>query len=185
MAILRTAGLVKYFESLPDPLKKYFVHFPKLVFEYPSEVSLSYLFAQIELAQNMIVYGGVVKLHKVDSEIARSAVNSHHMTRERFRNLYKVITEKNIKKETVDHSKKAENVRDRILHGKKVSDEEKRDAIHHALQYAALLNEQALTDVGFRPFGKMKGFKGRAKSLEKSTSKWVLAGIEIISKPNP
>jgi hypothetical protein len=183
--VLRTAGILRLFESLPENLQNYLRHFPGLACDYPWDVSISYLFAQTELAQNMIVYGGVVKLHRVDSAIAKSTVDSHHMTRSRFRELYKIIIAKNISAEAIENAKDAEKIRDRLLHGKRVSDADKRKAVISILNYAHLLNEQVFEDAGFRPFGSMQGFKGRATSLDKSTSKWVLTGMGLIGAKKP
>lgn len=180
MSIPRTAGILKIFEAKPEGLKAYLPHFKSLAKDYPWEVSISYLFAQTELAQNMTVYGAVVKLHRVDSTIARSTVDGHHMTRNRFRDLYKIIIDKEISDEAIKSATEAEKIRDRILHGKIVSDSDKRKAVVSILQYAELLNEQVFNDAGFRPFGSMQGFKGRAGSLDKSTSRWVLTGMGLI-----
>lgn len=121
-----------------------------------------------------------MKLHKVDAVVAKSTVNSHHMTRDRFRELYKIITNKEISAEAIKSAKDAERIRDRILHGKQVTDSDMRKAVVNILNYARLLNEQVFDDAGFRPFGSMKGFKGRATTLDKSTSKWVLTGMGLI-----
>jgi len=180
MPILRTAGIIKLFSNMPESLREYLLHFPSLARNYPWDVSISYLFSQTELAQNMTIYGGVVKLHRVDASIAKSTVNSHHMTRDRFRELYKITIDKSIHVDTIAKVKGAEKIRDRILHGKTVSDSDKRKAVVYILEYANLLNEQVFEDAGFRPFGSMQGFKGRATSLDKSTSKWVLTGMGLI-----
>ncbi len=180
MPIPRTAGILKLFEALPESLRAYLSHFPSLATDYPWDVSISYLFAQVELAQNMTVYGAVVKLHRVNSTIARSTVDNHHMTRTRFRELYKITMGKDISQAAVAKAKEAEKIRDRILHGKTVSDSDKRKAVVSILEYANRLNEQVFLDAGFRPFGSMQGFKGRATSLDKSTSKWVLTGMGLI-----
>lgn len=180
MRIPRTAGILSLFGRLPESLQSYLSHFPSLAQNYPWDVSISYLFAQTELAQNMTVFGGVVKLHKVNTTIARSTVDRHHMTRERFRELYKTIIGNAISADALVKAKDAEKIRDRILHGKTVSDADKRKAVVSILEYGNLLNEQVFVDAGFRPFGSMQGFKGRGVPLDKSTSKWVLTGIGLI-----
>lgn len=185
MPIPRTAGILRLFETFPENLRAYLSHFPSLARDYPWDVSISYLFAQTELAQNMTVYGGVVKLHRVNSTIAKSTVDNHHMTRTRFRELYKITMGKDISEEAITKAKDAEKIRDRILHGKIVSDSDKRKAVISILEYANLLNEQVFEDAGFRPFGSMQGFKGRATSLDKSTSKWVLTGMGLIGAKKP
>ena len=182
MAIPRTAGIKRLFEDLPESLQEYLSHFPNLVAHgYPWDVSISYLFARTELAQNMIVYGGVVKLHMVHSTIAKSAIDKLHMTRPRFRDLYKTIMDNSISNEAITKATEAERIRDKILHGKTVSESDKRKAVVSILEYANLLNEQVFVDAGFRPFGSMQGFKGRAGSLNKPTSKWVLTGMGVIN----
>ena len=185
MPILRTAGILRLFETFPENLRAYLSHFPNLARDYPWDVSISYLFAQTELAQNMTVYGAVVKLHRVNSTIAKSTVDNHHMTRTRFRELYKITMGKDISEEAITKAKGAEKIRDRILHGKTVSDSDKRKAVISILEYANLLNEQVFEDAGFRPFGSMQGFKGRATSLDKSTSQWVLTGMGLIGAKKP
>lgn len=45
------------------------------------------------------------------------------------------------------------------------------------LDYATGFNDFVYGIAGLRPFGQLKGFKGRAASLEKSTSRWVLRGV--------
>jgi hypothetical protein len=182
MAIPYTAGILKKFDELPENLKAYLSHFPDLVAdEYPWDVSISYLFARIELAQNMTIYGGVVKLHRVHSAVAKSAIDRLHMTRPRFRELYKTIMDNPISDDAIIKSRDAEKIRDKILHGKKVSESDKRKAVVSVLEFANLLNEQVFEDAQFRPFGSMQGYKGRATPLDKSTSKWVLKGMGIIT----
>jgi hypothetical protein len=173
------------FENFPESLRAYLSHFPFLARDYPWDVSISYLFAQTELAQNMTIYGAVVKLHRVNSTIAKSAVDNHRMTRPQFRELYKITMGRDLSEEAIAKAKDAEKIRDRILHGKTVSDSDKRKAVVSILEYANLLNQQVFEDAGFRPFGSMQGFKGRATSLDKSTSKWVLTGMGLIGARKP
>jgi hypothetical protein len=181
-AIPRKAGILKRYHELPIDLKEYLKHFPGLANDYPWNVSISYLFAQLELSQNMIIYGAVVKIHRVDAVMARAAINKHHMTRTRFRDLYKIVIGKSIRAAATELAKDAELIRDQILHGKPVSDGNKRKAVVSTLEYISLLNEQVYVDAKFRPCGSMKGFKGRAKPLDKKTSRWVLIGMGLYEK---
>jgi hypothetical protein len=171
----------KKYDDLPDGLKKFLEHFPSLADDYPWEVVLGYLHSQIELAQNKAVHGVIVRKHRVNSELARSTVDKYHMTRTGFRELYKKISGTPVSQAAIEKSKEAESVRDKILHGKRVTDREKRSAVLSALEYAGLLNEQVFSDAGFKPFGDMRGFKGRAEPLDKGTSRWLLIGMGLIS----
>ena len=101
------------------------------------------------------------------------------MTRSGFRDLYATIFGKSLKKATADKIAEAEKVRDRILHGKKVSEADKRKAVVEILEYAEAFNAEVQGLAGFKPFGSLQGFKGRAESLDKSTSRWILKGIGL------
>ncbi|NZA03056.1 hypothetical protein H0I39_17405 [Ottowia beijingensis] len=78
---------------------------------------------------------------------------------------------------TSEKIKKAERVRDRVIHGKQVSDPDMRQAIIDVIEYAKALNKDLKAAAGFEPFGDLRGFKGRAQSLEKSTTIWLLKGL--------
>ena len=68
MSTPRTRGILRKFEALPDEIKVYFKHLPRLAEEFPWDVSIGYLFSLVELAHNMTIYCGVVKLHRVDCQ---------------------------------------------------------------------------------------------------------------------
>jgi hypothetical protein len=91
------AGVVKRLKSSAQEIQKYFEHLPKLVVELPLEVSLAYMFARVELAQNMTLYGGIIKLHRGNAELTKNAVNTHHLTREGFEKLFSHVFGKAIK----------------------------------------------------------------------------------------
>lgn len=179
MPVPRTRGIINKFDALPAEIKIYFEHFPKLAQEFPWDVSISYMFSLVELAHNMTLYCGVVKRHRVDSTLARTAVDNHHMTRSGFRDLYETIFGKRSEKDTADKIAEAEKIRDRILHGKKVSEADKRKAVVDILEYAEAFNAEVQSLAGFKPFGSLQGFKGRAEALDKSTSRWILKGIGL------
>jgi len=42
------------------------------------------------------------------------------------------------------------------------------------------MNEFVFQIAGFKPFGSLKGFKGRAEPLDKATTKWLLKGMKIL-----
>ena len=181
MTAPRTPTILKRYQRLPCEVRNYFGHFPKLAEDFPWEVSISYAFALVETAHNMTVYCGVVKLHKVDSTLAWHALENHHMKRSGFRDLYKTIFGRKLPQTIIDKIVRAEAVRDKILHGKEVNDADKRLAISAVLEYAEAYNAELYKVAGFKPFGPLRGFKGRGKALDKSTSRWILKGIGLLS----
>jgi hypothetical protein len=158
-------------------VREYFEHVPRLVSDFPLEVSLAYVFSQVEQAHVMALYCGIVKLHRTSGELTWKAVHGHHMTRGGFRNKYEIIYGSAISKPTGNLVEYAEDVRDQVMHGKTASDASKRNAIAHVLSYAEALNVETVALKGPKPFGGLRGFKGRGKSLDKGTSRWVLKGM--------
>ena len=179
MAAPKKPTILRKFESLPPEIQWYFEHFPALAKEFPWDVTIGYLFSLVEMAHNMSIYCGVVKLHKVNASLASTAMDKRHITRADFRDFYATVFGQKLSEQTVDKIRGAESTRDRILHGKDASDNDKRQAAIDVLDYAVAFNDEVSDVAGFRPFGPLKGFKGRAKSLDKATSRWILKGIGL------
>lgn len=156
---------------------EYFPDLPGLLKDYPLDVSISYLFGMVELAQNNSLYCGMVKLHHVDKDLARKAVDLHPIYRADFRQFYEAIFGKKPKATTFEKLEEAEAIRDRIVHGKQASERDKRKAIVDIIEFAERFNDDVYAIAEFQPFGDLRGFKGRGQPLHKSTSRWVLKGI--------
>ncbi len=171
-------GLRKAFDKCSEEVRAYFEHLPRLVEEFPLDVCLSYMFARMELAQNMALYCGVVKVHRVHISLARNAVNGSHMTREGFRDQYRTVFDTDPPAAAQEDLRIAEKVRDSVMHGKPTSDGKLRNAIAEVLWYAEEINKQLTGKAGFKPFcSSLQGFSGSAKKLDKSTSRWILKGM--------
>ncbi len=170
-------ALLKIYETLPEEVKRHFAHVPRLIEEFPYEVALAYSFLKIEQAQNRALYGGVVKVHRGESEFVRRVMNFQHLTRDGFKEIYKNVFGAALTKGTAAKLDTAEKIRDRVIHGKSVNENEMREAIADCLEYACLLNAEISGCAGFKPFGDMRGFKGRADSLDKRTTKWLMRGL--------
>jgi hypothetical protein len=174
--------VLKHFNDAPKEVREYFPSFAELVENYSWDVSISYVFSRVEAVKHMTIYCGIVKLHWTDSELTRELVDRDHMSRGRFRDLFKTVFGKPIKEELVDKLSKAEAIRDKIAHGKKWTDAQARSALIDIFDFAAQFNEFVATEAGFQPFGDLRGFKGRKESLPKDTTRWVLRGMGIPSK---
>ena len=170
-------ALLKIYEALPDEVKGHFLHVPKLIKGFPHEVALAYSFLKIEQAQNRALYGGVVKVHRGEAEFVRRLMTFQHLTRDGFKEIYKNVFGVALTKATAAKLDTAETIRDRVVHGKSVDDNEMREAIADCLEYACLFNANVSAAAGFKPFGDMRGFKGRADSLDKRTTKWLMRGL--------
>ena len=170
-------GLLNYFTSLPIEVRSCFQHLPELVEQFPLNVALAYVFAEIELGQRLTLYCGIVKLHRGHADLAYRAIEKHDLTRAGFRALYCAIYGKAVPDDVTELLIVAEAARDRVMHGKAATDDQKRNAIAHALAYAVALNKRTTELGGPKPFGDLRGFKGATHSLDKSTTRWMLKGM--------
>jgi hypothetical protein len=174
--------VLQSFKATPKEVQEYFPSFEKLVKDYPWDVSVSYVFSRVEAAKHSAIYCGIVKLHWTESTITRAMIDKDHMSRGRFRDLFNVVFGKKIKKELLDKLSEAEDIRDKIAHGKKSTDAQARKALKDIFEFATEFNEFVQEIAGFKPFGKLQGFKGRKESLPKETTHWVLRGMGIPAK---
>ncbi len=165
------------YDSAPKELRDYLSHLPKLLEDFPLDVSISYVFSKVELAHNMSLYCGVIKIHKTNHEVTRAAIEKHHMTREGFLEQFTTVFSTPIPNEIAEPLERAEEIRDKIMHGKHTTERDKREAINKVLDYAESFNELVHGIAKLKPFGSLQGFKGRAKSLDKSSSRWILKGM--------
>ena len=180
MSVPNYKAVLKHYNACPVEVKGFFCHLPKLVVpDLLWEVSIAYQFVRVETGQNRAVYGGVVKLHSADAEVADSMLYSHHITRASFLDLVKTIFGQPLPPATVALLKTAEKVRDKTVHGKGVSEAQARQAIVDVLNYATAFNQFVNGIAGFNPFGRMQGFKGAGQPLPKPTTKWLLKGMGI------
>lgn len=170
-------GLLKAYACTAQRVQLHFEHLPALLAEFPLTVSLAYAFAQLELAQNMALYCGVVKLHRANSELARHAVSSHHMTREGFVELYETVFGIELPAAAAAALKTAEDTRDEVMHGKSPTEARLRNAVARVLEYGEAMNVQLKKHCGLEPFGQLRGFAGRARKLDKRTTRFMLKGM--------
>ena len=171
-------GLKNFYKARPQEVQIHFEYVPRLLNDFPMEVCLAYVFSRLEYGQNMALYYGTVKLYNVDSQIAKEIVGAQHLTRDKFVQFYREIFKIRVPEKALSHLKEAEKVRDAIMHGKKASQKELRNAIAHVLEYAEIVNEQLCEKCALKPFGYLKGVLGGLKNyLDKPTSRYVLKGI--------
>jgi len=170
-------GILRVIEKAPKGVAAYFEHLPTLLESLPLDVSLSYVFSRVELAHNMTLYCGVVKKHRTDAVLTRKVINTQHMTRGQFRDKFQTVFGESIPNDVAKPLADAEKVRDLVMHGKSANDASKRQAIVAVIDYARAFNDLVSGLAGFRPFGDLRGFKGRSEPLDKATTRWVLRGM--------
>ena len=175
-------GVIRHFEKAPKQIRDFFPDFVELVERYEWEVSISYVFSRLEQAKRRTLHGGIVRLHWCDSALTRSVVNQEHLSRQRFLELFEMVYGKKIPESTTDKLKEGERVRDKIAHGMDWKPAEVRDGIVSVIDFAKELDDFVAELADFRPFGDLRGFKGRKEPLTKATTAWILKGMGILNK---
>ncbi len=171
--------LKQHFDDAPEQVQEYFSDLPGLLEKFPLDVALAYVFFRVELAHNMALYCGVVKIHNASKEVAGAALDASYLTRETFLEMFKTVFNLEVPTAICNLLENAEGVRDRVIHGKKAPEQEKREAIVEVIQYAEKFNEIVYAAAKFRPFGNLKGFQGDGQSLSKAATRWVLKGMDF------
>jgi AraC-like DNA-binding protein len=171
-------GVVKRYNNTSKEVQAYFANVPTLIEQFDWEVPLGFMFTRVEKAHNTMLYCGAVKRHRANTEVARNFVDRHHMTRREFRRLFKNVFGKPIKPPLQRMIEEAEAVRDKVVHGKRISAAEQRKAIVRVLEYSEAMNDLVCEIAGFKPFtNDLRGFKGRRAALDKSTTTWLMRGL--------
>jgi hypothetical protein len=170
-------GLINRFNELTAETAEHFQHVPSLVNDYPLPVCLAYVFSQLELAQNRTLYQGVVKLHRVNKDIAHAAIGTHHMTRKGYESIFANIFESTIPHDLSERLRAAEAVRDNVMHGKSVTEAKVRSGISDALLYTDGLYIIMRDQHSLKVCGNYQGFSGRAKKHDRKTSRLILKGL--------
>lgn len=174
--------VLTHFKAKAKEIQEYFPAFSELVEDYSWDVSVSYVFSRVEAAKHGAIYCGIVKLHWTDSTLTRELVDKDHMSRGRFRELFKIVYGKPIDEELVKKLSEAEVIRDKIAHGKRWTDEQARTALKDIFDFAEGFNAFTQELASIKPFGDLRGFKGRKESLPKETTRWILKGMGIPGK---
>ena len=169
------------YKQHPQNIRDYFDDLPSIVENYKSSVSVSYVFSRIEAVKHRTLYGGHVKLHGTNSNMTSRALDKFQMTRKQFRDLFSVIFGTAINKDILTKLTDAEAIRDKVAHGKPLTDAQARKCLADALDFATTFDEfVSKLPLGFSPFGDLRGFKGAKAALSEKTTHWVLRGMGIL-----
>ena len=166
----QSLGFRNYFSSLPALLTGPGANLP---------AALAYEFHLVETAHHRILYGCLCRIHDANSVLAKDAVNSQHMTRSKFGELFNNVVGQDIPVVTLQKRAAAEVLRDKMVHGKSASDADLWAAIQSLTGYAIELNAVVDAAAKFEAFGDMRGVVGRRghTPLSKGTTRWLLKGM--------
>lgn len=174
--------VIQRYREAPERVRNFFPHFVELVEHYDWEIPVSYAHSRLEQAKRMTIYCGIVKLHWCESKLTRKLIDEDHMSRGRFRKLFKDVLGKPIPSHLIKKLEGAELIRDKISHGRSWTVAEARVGLVELIDFATEFNEFVNGQTGFQPFGGLRGFKGRGESLNKQSTRWILRGMGIPEK---
>lgn len=178
MSIANYKQLISEYDSHRKGIKEYFEHLPKLINSgFPYDVSLAYAFSRVERAHRRTLYCGIVKKFSANSSLTDDITRNLYLKREEFLGLFKSIFGVDIDPAILKHLKDAERIRDKGVHGKDPTDAEMREALKEVLDYSSEFDDYVFSLAEFRPFGDLRGFKGRAENMDKETTKLILIGL--------
>jgi hypothetical protein len=170
--------VLKHHNEQPTEIQKYFEHVPKLLSaDMPYDIALAYLFSRVEMAHRRALYCGIVKIYSANSELTDAIIRKEYLTREGFKILFKAVFSEEFPDSLAEAITHAEEMRDTGMHGRETTESEMRRAIHDVYEYAKTFNGLVEGIAGFKPFGDLRGFKGRAENLDKATTRLMLKGL--------
>ena len=166
-------------------MRTYFEAVTELIERYEWDVAISYTYSRMEIIKRRALFVGLVRKHSADAEYTDRALDREFLTRARFKQLFSIIYARDIPKENFEILERGEAIRDRVAHGKKLTDAQARQCLADAFHFADRLNEFVFECVKTRPIGSLQGFKGAASSLPLETTHWVLKGMGIDKRRQP
>ena len=169
------ADLLFHFNHLPDIVEK--------LGSLP-DVALAYCFSALEFGHRRILYAGLMRKYRLNSELSWNAVIGHDIKRGDYPQIYASIFGNPIPTSTLSIIKPAEKIRDKMIHGKGPSTKQIWGAVITCLEYADAFNQETRTTEGFAGFGRMQGITGAKgkPTLPKDVSKLALTGLGFFKK---
>jgi hypothetical protein len=176
--------VISRYENLPDDIQSWLDGLPDLIKDFRWEISVAFVFMQIESMFHNSLYRGLVKIHKTDSQLTKQLLDRDHFSGGRIKELYKTIFGIPIPHEVYLHLDAAVKIRNRAIHGKKITQPEARQCLMEAFNFLEAFSTEVSKVAKFRPCSDGRGLKGAAEALSKDTSRWVLRGMGIPGSKN-
>ena len=172
--------LISWFDTRPQELRNYFDHLGRLLTAFPLDVAFIYASARLELGQTMTLYGGLVKVHRANTDVARRAIELHHLLPKRFVDLYRAIFGFDLPQGAGRALDTALKARFDLSHGELLEDNRLRNAVTQIVEYAQATNEQLGDKYTLRPFGDLRGVSGRVKKLDRRKTRTLLRELKLV-----
>jgi hypothetical protein len=74
---------------------------------------------------------------------------------------------------------KAQEIRNQVIHGKVTTNQKRREAIYHSLEYMKELGKFVYNKTKKNPYGDLRGLRGKKYLLPAKSTFWMLKGFGL------
>lgn len=176
-------GLKTIFDGLDPDVKTYLGKLGPLLADGKNyEIALAYCFMKLEEGHHRALKCGLVRIHECASEKVDSELEKQHFTAEKYSAVFKNVFAKSIPADAKSNLLKAQDIRNKLIHGKTTTDPKRREAIFYALEYMRVLGEFVKAETQKNPYGDLRGLAGKRKLLPAKSTIWMLKGFGLGEK---
>jgi len=143
------------------------------------EIAVSYCLTKLEEGHYRSLKCGLVRIHECDSKTVDTELDKHHFTAETYAMAFKNVFSSSIPTQATVHLAKAQEIRNRIIHGKNTTNPKRREAIYHVIEYMRIIGALVEEKTATNPYGDLRGLKGRKTLLSSKSSIQILKGLGL------
>jgi len=184
MSIPKTInGLRKSYEALESEVKSYLSKLEPLLSDALNyEIALAYCFMKLEEGHHRALKCGLIRMHDCNAKKVDQQLQRQHFRSGTYETVFKNIFGASIPADAKQNHKKAQEIRNKLIHGKSVGAPALRAAIYHALEYMRIVGDFVKKKTGKNPYGDMRGLAGKKKLLPEKSTIWMLKGFGLNGK---
>ena len=179
------AALKKIYDALESDEKSYLIKLEPLLSDAKNyEIALAYCYMKLEEGHHRALKCGLIRIHACDARKVDEYLQKQHFTNKTYNSVFKNIIGTSIPSKAQSVHSDAQEIRNKIIHGKSVSSPDLRSAIYYSLEYMRIVGELVKKKTGKNPYGNLQGLAGTKKLLPAKSTIWMLKGFGIDGKDN-
>lgn len=172
-------SVINRFSQAEDGIKGYFKGLDNLIANNQWNVSLAWSFVMIEKAHISALYFGVVRVFRVDPELAWTAIINSDLTMKDFVDYCNPVFGHDLPAKIKGMLVEIRQVRNTVMHGIDVPEKDMRNCVGTVIDYAEEINKFLEQRAGFKIFKAnwIGLLGGKVERLDKNRSKFLLKGL--------
>lgn len=176
-------GLKSVYDGLDQDVKNFLSKLGPMLNDGKNyEIALAYCFMKLEEGHHRALKCGLVRIHECDSGKVDSELEKQHFTNEKYSNVFRNVFSVNIPDDIRKKLSMAQDIRNKLIHGKSTTDPKRRDAIYYAILYMNGLGQFVKGKTEKNPYGDLRGLAGKKKMLPAKSTIWMLKGFGLGEK---